>query len=279
VDFVKDSVSKGKVLHRIILKSAKADASPDAILSEGEYRIVVIAAFLADVLGRKANVPFIFDDPISSLDQDYEEAVVQRIIELSLEQQIIVFTHRLSFLGSIRHYADKKSVKYSLIYVRAIGETVGEPSALPTSQSEIKSALGRLGDERIQSIKRLQANHEYEQADIQIQSVCSEFRTLIERSIENDLLCGVVQRFQRPVSTLKLKDLAKLTKEDCAILDSLMTKYSGFEHSQSLESPVKLPSVEDIANDIKALKDWRDGYSKRVPPRLPEVSFTKESTK
>lgn len=272
VEFVKDSVSKGKVLHKVILKNVKTPASPDAILSEGEYRIVVIAAFLADVMGRKANVPFIFDDPISSLDQDYEEVVVQRIIELSFERQIIVFTHRLSFLGSIRHYADKKDIKYALLCIRALGDKVGEPSALPNSQSEIKYAIDSLSSERIEAIKRLQTNSEFEEADIQLQAVCSEFRTLIERSIESDLLCGVVQRFQRPVSTLKLKYLAKLTKEDCAVLDSLMTKYSGFEHSQSEEAPVLLPSVQDLATDIQALQTWRKEYLKRTPPPLPDVS-------
>ena len=39
------------------------------------------------------------------------------------------------------------------------------------------------------------------------------------------------------VHTLKLKDLAKLKDKDCDLLDSLMTKYSAFEHSQPAESP------------------------------------------
>ena len=85
----------------------------------------------------------------------------------------------------------------------------------------------------------------------------------MERSIENDLLCGVVQRFQRPVYTLKLKDLAKLKGADCNLLDSLMTKYSGFEHSQPTESPVELPKPDDLLADMTSLKDWREEYAKR----------------
>ena len=96
-----------------------------------------------------------------------------------------------------------------------------------------------------------------------MKSICSDFRILVERAIENDLLCGVVQRFQRPVHTLKLKDLAKLKDTDCNLLDSLMTKYSGFEHSQSTELPVELPKPDELLSDMTSLKNWREEYAKR----------------
>ncbi|MDD3917499.1 MAG: hypothetical protein PHX00_10130 [Synergistaceae bacterium] len=96
-----------------------------------------------------------------------------------------------------------------------------------------------------------------------IKSICSDFRTLVERSIESDLLCEVIQRFQRPVDTLKIKELAKLKDTDCILLDSLMTKYSGFEHSQPRESPTELPKPDDLLADMTTLKNWREEYRKR----------------
>lgn len=47
------------------------------VLSEGERRIVALAAFIADVTGRDTKAPFVFDDPISSLDQIFEEKVIR----------------------------------------------------------------------------------------------------------------------------------------------------------------------------------------------------------
>ena len=79
VDLVQTRTAKGHVYHQIQLKGAKLKASTSEVLSEGERRIVSLAAFLADVEGIEANTPFVFDDPISSLDQDYEEAVVARL--------------------------------------------------------------------------------------------------------------------------------------------------------------------------------------------------------
>ncbi len=262
VELVQSKVSKGRVLHKLQLRGAPQNGLAD-VLSEGENRIVSIAAFLADVTGKSNQAPFIFDDPISSLDQSYEEAVVQRLIELSQDKQVIVFTHRLSLLGTVRHFAEKKTLKPDVVSIRSADWGTGEPAPIPLSQSDIKSALNTLMNQRYQDAKKASENGEFEYAEILLKSICSDFRTLVERSIENDLLCGVVQRFQRPVHTLKLKELAKLKDSDCILLDSLMTKYSGFEHSQPAESPVDLPNLDDLLADMNSLKGWREEYQRR----------------
>lgn len=262
VELVKSKVSKGRVLHRLQLRDAAQGALAD-VLSEGENRIVSIASFLADVTGKSQQTPFIFDDPISSLDQSYEEAVVKRLIDLSNDKQIIIFTHRLSLLGTIRHFADKKSIKPEIVGIRSTGWGAGEPAQIPLSQHDIKSALNILIDRRVKDAKKASDNGDFEHAEILLKSICSEFRILVERSIENDLLCGVVQRFNRPISTSKIKQLAKLNKSDCGLLDSLMTKYSGFEHSQSEESPIQLPTSDELLVDLSSLKEWREEYAKR----------------
>ena len=190
-------------------------------------------------------------------------------IDISNDKQVIIFTHRLSLLGTIKHFAEKESIKPDVVSIRATDWGTGEPAPIPISQSDLKSALNVLINQRYQAAKKANDNGDFEQAEIFIKSICSDFRTLVERAIENDLLCGVVQRFQRPVHTLKLKDLAKLRESDCEMLDSLMTKYSGFEHSQPSESPIELPKPHELLADLIALKDWREDYSKRsVTPSI-----------
>ena len=262
VELIKSKVTKGHVLHKLQLRSAPQNSLGD-VLSEGEKRIISIAAFLADVTGEKNKTPFIFDDPISSLDQTYEESVVKRLIDLSQDRQVIIFTHRLSLLGTVKFFTEKKDIKPDVVSIRSADWGTGEPSAMPLAQSDIKSALNILINQHYQKTKKASDNGEFDKAEIYLKSMCSDFRTLVERSIENDLLCGVVQRFQRPVHTLKLKDLKKLKIIDLEFLDSLMTKYSGFEHSQPAESPIELPRLDEIHNDMTELKNWRDQYLKR----------------
>jgi energy-coupling factor transporter ATP-binding protein EcfA2 len=263
VELVRSKVSKGRVLHKLQLRGASQSGLAD-VLSEGENRIVSIAAFLADVTGKSNQAPFVFDDPISSLDQSYEEAVVKRLIDLSSDKQIIIFTHRLSLLGTIKHFADKESIKSDVVSIRAVDWGVGEPAPMPLSQSDIKSALNILMNQRLQSSTKASNDGDFDRAERELKSICSDFRIILERAIENDLLCGIVQRYQRPVHTLKLKELAKLNENDCNLLDLLMTKYSVFEHSQPEEAPVELPKPDELLDDMKSLKNWREEYSKRT---------------
>jgi len=70
VQIVKTRTDRGRVLHQLRLKGATdGQAVPDAVLSDGERRIIALAAFLADVADKPHSAPFIFDDPISSLDR------------------------------------------------------------------------------------------------------------------------------------------------------------------------------------------------------------------
>ena len=263
VDLLKTRVSKGQVLYKIRLRRAPGSPLAD-ILSEGEIKIVSIAAFLADVRGKSGQIPVVFDDPTSSLDQNFEEALVRRLVDLSHNRQVIVFTHRLPFLGMLRQFTEKEPIKLDIFSIRLAEGGTGEPSPIPISQSEIKSALNTLMGQRYQVAREAKDCGNYEHAEMFLKSICSDFRMLVERSVENDLLCGIVQRYQRPVHSLKLKDLAKkFEKSDCELLESLMTKYSRFEHSQPAESPVQLPELSDVLADMKMLKNWREEYKER----------------
>lgn len=82
--------------------------------------------------------------------------------------------------------------------------------------------------------------------------------------IETELLADVVQRFRREVTTRgKLDKLARITPKDCELFERLMTKYSRYEHSQPNESPVPLPSPEELKMDLEELHHWRGAFTER----------------
>ena len=80
---------KGKISFALALKDNKKDVDASVVLSEGETRIVALSAFLADITGMEQSAPFIFDDPISSLDQNFEERVVAQLVSLAQTRQVI----------------------------------------------------------------------------------------------------------------------------------------------------------------------------------------------
>ena len=263
VEIVKSGVVKGQVLHKIQLRGATQNGLAD-VLSEGENRIVSIAAFLADVTGKSNRAPFIFDDPISSLDQTYEEAVVQRLIELSQDKQVIVFTHRLSLLGLIHEYAKKAGKKPGIICVREESWGTGEPGDTPFFVKRPDKALNSLINDRLSKAKKLLREDGKEVYEPYAKALCRDFRILLERMIEFDLMADVVGRYRRDINTKnKIHKLARINEHDCQYFDDLMTKYSRYEHSQPLDAPVPLPEPDELRRDFNELKKWQTDFKQR----------------
>lgn len=267
---------KGKISFGLAIKDSKKPSIAARVLSEGETRIVTLAAFLADMSGSSDPSPFIFDDPISSLDQSFEERVVSRLVELSKSRQVVVFTHRLSLLTLIENTIDRLKgqakmegkeapVTLHIQSLRRMGKVAGITNPLISIRdANPQSAANRLRDEAVPQLAKLHAAGLAEEYEGRANSVCSDFRILVERCVEKVLMNDVLTRFRRSVETKnKIGALAKITPEDCQFVDTLMTRYSSFEHSQPDELPAELPDFEEIKKDVVALAAWIEGFKKR----------------
>ncbi len=261
VELVKTRAERGRAKHSIRLGNTSGPAAPlSDILSEGERRIITLAAFLADVTGRPVASPFIFDDPISSLDQFWEERVIDRLIALSETRQVIVLTHRLSLIGLI---ADKASAPH-VINIRREPWGTGQPGDVPIFGKRPDSALTDLKNGRLVRARNTLNTEGTEAYYPLAKAICSDFRILLERIVELVLLADVVQRHRRAVNTLgKIQQLAKIRAGDCDLVDGFMSKYSRYEHSQSPEAPVEPPDPEELEADINCLIAWHSEFKVR----------------
>lgn len=267
-ELVKQNISRGIPYHCIKIKGALQSTSPAEIFSEGEFRIISLAAFLADVTGGNNANPFIFDDPISSLDQHFEEATVDRLIELSKERQVIVFTHRLSLLGLIydKYKRENDGDKIDLIGIRKEVWGTGEPSEIPFYGNPL-TKFNKMKNEQLSEAKRKYEAEGYDAYYPLAKALCSDFRNMIEHTIESVLLAEVVVRYRRSVTTDgRIKSLAKISINDCVLMDSFMTKYSRYEHSQSYDTKVDMPEPTEIETDIQSMIDWLQTFKKRTIP-------------
>ncbi|RMU66702.1 hypothetical protein ALP29_201053 [Pseudomonas syringae pv. avii] len=269
VELVKTRTNRGKVLHQLKLKALKNGAhSLDKVLSEGERRIISLAAFLADVAEKPGITPFIFDDPISSLDHDFEWKVACRLAELAKERQVLIFTHRLSLYGAMEDVAKKigdgwKKTHLRQMCIESFGGASGHPADQAVWNNPTKTANNILLDRLREAEKSGEAAGGAAYYAL-AQGICSDFRKLIERSVEDDLLCKIVVRHRRGIQTDgRLPALLGITPEDLKHIDELMTKYSCFEHSQSDEAHVQVPEAAELKADIESLKQWRDSLDAR----------------
>ncbi len=260
VEILKTRAPKGHALHALALKGLYFKKHPpNNILSEGERRIVTLAAFIADVTGGAEKAPFIFDDPISSLDQDFEEKTIDRLIELSKDRQVIIFTHRLSFLGILDGKASPE-----IVCVRHEPWGTGEPGDVPIYGKRPEGALKNLLNDRLKRAEKTFNSEGTEAYYPLAKAICSDFRIIVERIVEFVFLSDVIQRHRRDVNTTgKIKGLLKIKESDCGMIDDLMGRYSCYEHSQTSETPVDVPSPNELKNDIKALLIWHDEFKGR----------------
>ncbi|WP_329602636.1 hypothetical protein [Pseudomonas putida] len=265
------SGGKGKITFGLNLVGCHGAHGPEYILSEGETRIAALAAFLADTTGSNQLAPFVFDDPISSLDQDFEEKVVERLVQLSHTRQVIIFTHRLSLVSLVDSVTDKLSknpgmtlVKPTLTSLRRMDKTAGIVATQSARDAKPANAVKYLIDHTIKHLKKHQENAEVDSYEVLAKSACSDFRIIVEKTVEFILLADVVGRFRRAINTQgKLHKVAKVTSADCSLIDDLMTRYSVFEHAQSDELPSSALDLTVFEADVTTLQKWIAEFSSR----------------
>ena len=263
VKLEKASSQKGNSPYKVTLDSGSViKHKPEDILSEGEQRIVALAAFFADATGRDELTPLIIDDPISSLDNNFEERATKRIVELARTRQVIVFTHRISLLIGIKDCCEEQDVDFCENRIRSAFKGKGLLDLEGKYYGKIPEQLNDLSGRLKQVKKKDPDSEEYVDA---IGRSCQQFRICVERSVEDELLFGIVKRFSRKIRTDNLvKKLPAITHEDCKMVDDMMTKYSFIEHSQPSETPSEYYAIEDIQTDVQKYYDWLTEYKKRT---------------
>jgi ABC-type transport system involved in cytochrome c biogenesis ATPase subunit len=115
------SDAKGRSYKQIALDVAAGSqrgATPERVLSEGEQRVVALADFLTEVALDENSAGIVLDDPVLSLDADWEDAVAQRLVSEAGARQVIVFTHSLAFVQSLQRHSEREQAEIVLHRLR-----------------------------------------------------------------------------------------------------------------------------------------------------------------
>jgi len=160
--------------------------------------------------------------------------------------------------------AKKAGIEPYVICLRNESWGAGEPGNTPIFAKKPEGALKAILGERLPKARKVFEQiglTEYEEI---AKGICGDIRILIERLVENDLLSDIVQRFRREVQTKsKIHKLAKITAEDCKLIDDYMGKYSIYEHSQPSEAPVQILDPDKIERDLQNVLMWLNEFKAR----------------
>lgn len=236
------------------------------ILSEGEQKIVALSNFLSECTIDNATNTLIFDDPVTSLDQDFREAIANIIVKLSSDRQIIVLTHDLFFLRLlIDTHKKEHSTDCAVLGLTKNNEISGY------SSDEIPY-LAKNTQERINSIRaiieKISSVQQTDQLLIEtfLDSARKRFRMLIEKSVEEFLANKSIERFSRNINVKSgnLSSFVIVEHADIQFLLSLFGKYSITEHDGSSATTYQLPLQTEIISDLGDFDRWKIGFQARL---------------
>lgn len=275
VALVFEKASRGINYIRVVLEEAP-DQSVIDILSEGEQRMAAIAGFFADLTESGDRSVLIFDDPVSSLDQDFRRNVARRLVNEASKRQVLVFSHDLSFVREL-YDAHELHVKgqatignhdvAELCYVHINRTPNG--TGVPTESENwnhvlLKSKIGSVR-KRIQDSRVIYFSHDDEAYGRESADISGTIRECWEMFVEQDLLGGVVTRFKRSIETQKLRYVTDISDADIARVNAAMTLHSReLRGHAAAEDDASSPLTPDeLEAEIANLVEFRREVEKR----------------
>lgn len=249
---------KGKLFHRLTLK-AKQDVPLREVVSEGEFRCLALAAFLAESGGNTSGL--LFDDPVSSLDHTWRERIARRLAEEARARQVVVFTHDIVFHFALREAAESASIKVPL--AERCVERRGTAGAgfcrddAPWAGLGTKKRIGVLKNELVGLKKQNDTGDTHYERDVR--DWYGRLRESWERSIEECLLNDAVRRFRHSIETNRLeKALQKIQSGDWAAIEKGMTRASAAirGHDGAPEQNPPVPTPDEAKRDLDEFEAW-----------------------
>lgn len=241
--------SAGKSYRQLKLKGK----NPNAVLSEGEQKVIAIADFLAEMQLSEVNKGIIFDDPVTSLDEKRKSEIAERLAKEALQKQVIIFTHDLVFVSSLIGHCKESNTANDCHWIENTGGS--QPGTIwlrntPSYEKQYKTS-GKAQAHLDQARKA-----EPELREILIKNGFASLRTSYETLVVFGLFSGVVQRFEERVSVDSLGDVVFNTEIRDKILDSFYQCCRYMEgHSHSDKYSYKKPVVDNLNEEIQRFNE------------------------
>ena len=222
----------GKSYRQLKLKGR----NPNAVLSEGEQKVIAIADFIAEMQLSPVNRGIIFDDPVTSLDNDRKKQIAERLAFQATIKQVIIFTHDLVFFYHVKNFSKKflSGINDSFVHHSLERESplCGKVVANTSPANEGQYNNPTKAEEWLRKSKATNGNERTDCAKAGL----SALRTSYEALAIFTILGGTVQRFDPQIRMGRLKDI----KFEKLLIETVVEKHG--EISDLIEG--HLPSDE-----------------------------------
>jgi len=228
------------------------------ILSEGEQKVVALADFLAEASLKPDRSTIILDDPVTSLDHKRLQHVVDRLVQLSRDRQVIVFTHDIWFAAELLARFEREPRECAFFNVAAQDGRAGQVNRASHPRTDTFK-------DRSKRIQRLIDGAERESGETRqalVEQGYSELRGACEVVVEKELLKGVTERYRPNVRMTILDQIRcdRLPAAFAAIRPVFERCCRTPLHSQPLPALGIRSTLDELKQDWASLQRARKEY-------------------
>jgi hypothetical protein len=228
------------------------------ILSEGEQKAIALAEFLTELQLDNTKAPIVFDDPVNSLDHNIIDEVSRRLLKLSSERQVIIFTHSVLLFNSFLYFSKQPSFSQLACKFYNSKNEYQETGVITEAEEEINKVKSY-----ISKINVIINNTPKDRPEADVAEDGYGFlRSAIELFVEHEIFQGTVKRYQKNVA------LTSFIKVDGALLDAHKDKLNeiferccGFIKGHS--NPIEIyndPTVAGLKLDLEEFNNIRSQF-------------------
>lgn len=242
-----------KIVNRI-----KNKYTLNEVLSEGEQKAIGLAEFLTELQLGSSKAPIIFDDPVNSLDHHIIDSVGKRLLQLSQDRQIVIFTHSILLLNSLIQQSELPTTKQAKIDCKFfsvkknfdVTGVIGDVTEMNTYEY-FKQKLDDL------FLKKQEGDED------KIAAVGYGYlRSAIEIVVENQVLQNTIKRYRKGVAfpALLRIDGQKLDTHKVALNDIYEKCCVSIDGHSSPEEIHTSPTMDELKNDYNRFKDLKKEF-------------------
>jgi recombinational DNA repair ATPase RecF len=228
------------------------------ILSEGEQKSIALAEFLTELQLDNIKAPVIFDDPVNSLDHKIIDSFAKRVIRLSEQRQVVIFTHSVLLFNSLLYSSSQPSFKHLNCKFYNSQKEYDFVGVITDAEEEKNKVT-----QNIKKINALIYNKPKDRSEVDVaMEGFGELRSAIELCIEHDIFRGTVQRYQKMIS---LKQFVQVNGDGLEKhknnLNDMYERCCGFINAHSNPEQVyNDPTIEDLKADFEAFKKIKSEF-------------------
>ena len=261
VTIAKTRAERKALLHQPRLVGARQQVTLPRVFSEGEKSALGLAAFFTEAHLDSSRSALILDDPVSSLDHVRRGLVASRLVELSVDRQIIVFTHDVSLVADLKREAAGKSVS---VTDRSVERSRGgdrKPGACGTKHPwKAKDVVERLGvlREALARVKRECSNWEEDRYETEVGVWSGNLSETWERIFSQEVVGPILAEGGIEVRPRMVKVLAQFSDDDNAEFQASYHRVSQWakRHDKGGKVNFVAPEVDVLESELDLVERW-----------------------